>query len=246
MLLDIKALDKKIGFILITGNAVEMPWLNDVEGVIQTWYLGSMAGHAIADVVSGDVNPSGKLPFSFPKKLEDNGAVSFGVTSYPGIHLDSNSSSSPTQHYKEDILVGYRWYDTKKVEPQYAFGYGMSYTNFKIDNTSTNGKSFTKNGTISVTCKVTNTGDADGAEVVQVYVGKPKSKVKRALKELKGFSKVVLKKGETQSVTISIPIETLAFYDESISDWNIETGAYDVYISNASNNISKKIKITVN
>ena len=246
LLRDIKALGKKIGFILITGNAVEMPWLSDVEGVIQTWYLGSMAGHAIADVVSGDVNPSGKLPFSFPKKLEDNGAVSFGATSYPGIHLDSNPSSSPTQHYKEDILVGYRWHDTKKIEPQYAFGYGMSYTNFKIDNASTNGKSFTKNGTISVTCKVTNTGDADGAEVVQVYVGKSKSKVKRAVKELKGFSKVALKKGETQLVTISIPVETLAFYDDSISDWNIEAGDYEVYIGNASNNISKKLKISVN
>ena len=246
LLRDIKALGKKIGFILITGNAVEMPWLNDVEGVIQTWYLGSMAGYAIADVVSGDVNPSGKLPFSFPKKLEDNGAVSFGATSYPGIHLDSNSSSYPTQHYKEDILVGYRWHDTKKIEPQYAFGYGMSYTNFKIDNASTNGTNFTKNGVISVTCKVSNTGDSDGAEVVQVYVGKSKSKVKRAVKELKGFSKVSLKKGETQLVTISIPVETLAFYDESISDWNIETGAYDVYIGNASNNISKKLKVSVN
>ena len=117
---------------------------------------------------------------------------------------------------------------------------------FKIDNASTNGKSFTKNGTISVTCKVTNTGDADGAEVVQVYVGKSKSKVKRAVKELKGFSKVSLKKGETQLVTISIPVETLAFYDDSISDWNIEAGDYEIYIGNASNNISKKLKVSVN
>lgn len=234
---EIKKVNKNLGLVLITGNAVDMPWLEKVDGVIQTWYLGSMAGHAIADVISGDVNPSGKLPFSFPKKLEDNGAHSFGASSYPGVDL--------TQEYKEDILVGYRWHDTKKIEPLYAFGYGMSYTNFKIKNISADNKKFSKNGTITVTCDVANTGDIDGAEVVQVYVGKSKSNVKRALKELKGFSKVFLKSGETQKVSITIDVEKLAFYDESISDWNIEEGGYEIYVGNASNNISKKLKITV-
>ncbi|WP_346880900.1 glycoside hydrolase family 3 C-terminal domain-containing protein [uncultured Algibacter sp.] len=233
LLNDIKALNKKVGFILVTGNAVDMSWLNQVEGVIQTWYLGSMAGHAIADIVSGDVNPSGKLPFSFPKKLEDNAAVSFGKTSYPGVDLN--------QEYKEDILVGYRWYDTKNIEPQYAFGYGMSYTNFELSNISAN----QKKSTITVTCDVKNTGDFEGAEVVQVYVGKSDSKVKRAIKELKGFSKVNLKNGETKSVTISIPVEKLAFYDESISDWNVEKGNYEIHVGNASNNISDKIEISI-
>lgn len=234
---EIKKVNKNLGLVLITGNAVDMPWLEKVDGVIQTWYLGSMAGHAIADVISGDVNPSGKLPFSFPKKLEDNGAHSFGASSYPGVNL--------TQEYKEDILVGYRWHDTKEIEPLYAFGYGMSYTNFKIKNIAVDKKRHAKNGTITITCDVTNTGDIDGAEVVQIYVGKSKSNVKRALKELKGFSKVFLKSGETQTVSITIDVDKLAFYDESISDWNIEEGGYEIYIGNASNNISKKLKITV-
>lgn len=234
---EIKKVNRNIGFVLITGNAVDMPWLEKVDGVIQTWYLGSMAGHAIADVISGDVNPSGKLPFSFPKNLEDNGAHSFGASSYPGVDL--------TQEYKEDILVGYRWHDTKEIEPLYAFGYGMSYTDFTIKNIAVDKKKYAKNGTITVTCDVTNTGNIDGAEVVQLYVGKSKSKVKRAVKELKGFSKVFLKSGETQTVSITIDVEKLAFYDESISDWNIEEGGYEIYVGNASNNISKKLKITV-
>jgi beta-glucosidase len=234
LLNDIKALDKKIGFILVSGNAVEMSWLPKVEGVIQTWYLGSMAGHAIADVVSGDVNPSGKLPFSFPKKLEDNGAVSFGKTSYPGVDM--------TQEYKEDILVGYRWHDTKNIVPQFAFGYGLSYTDFEISDINLN----KQNDSFTVTCNVENKGDIGGSEVVQVYVGKSNSKVKRAMKELKGFSKVYVNKGKKQSISITIDTADLAFYDESISDWNLEKGDYDIYVGNASNNISKKLSININ
>ena len=234
---DITAVNKKVGFILVTGNAVPMPWLNKVNGVIQTWYLGSMAGHAIADVISGDVNPSGKLPFSFPVKLEDNAAHSFGETSYPGVNL--------TQHYKEDVLVGYRWHDTKKIKPIYAFGYGLSYTSFEVSNIEIDKKSYTQGASINVSCEVNNTGKFDGAEVIQVYIGKPKSKVKRALKELKGFKKVKLKSGATSNISIEIPVNSLAFYDETISDWNLEKGNYTIYVGNASNNIFEKITISI-
>ena len=116
--------NKNVGVILVSGNAAEMPWLDDVKGVVQAWYLGSEAGHAIADVLSGDVNPSGKLPFTFPVKLEDNAAHHFGELSYPG--------DSISQYYKEGILVGYRWHDTKKIKPQFAFGHGLSYTDFNM------------------------------------------------------------------------------------------------------------------
>ena len=253
LLNDIKALNKKIGFILVSGNAVEMPWLDSVDGLIQTWYLGSMAGYAIADIISGDINPSGKLPFSFPKKLEDNGAVSFGPESYPGIdlkqtddnttiNLESNPPVTPTQEYKEDILVGYRWHDTKEIEPQFAFGYGLSYTDFELSDIKVN----KQNDSFTVTCNIENKGDVDGSEVVQVYVGKSNSNVKRAVKELKGFSKVNIKKGEKQSVSITINTGDLAFYDESISDWNLEKGDYEIYVGNASNNISKKLSININ
>jgi beta-glucosidase len=234
---ELKAVNPNLGMLLVTGNAVEMPWLDQVDGLIQTWYLGSMAGHAIADVVSGDVNPSGKLPFSFPKKLEDNGAHSFGELSYPG--------DGTNQYYKEDILVGYRWHDTKKIEPQYAFGYGLSYTDFSISDVKADKKEYNIEDTITVSCKVNNIGNEDGAEVVQVYVGKKKSKVKRALKELKGFEKSQLTKGSFENININIPVSALAYYDESISDWNIEKGDYLIYVGNASNNIADKIKIAI-
>jgi beta-glucosidase len=234
---ELKAVNPNLGMLLVTGNAVATPWLPKVNGLIQTWYLGSMAGHAIADVVSGDVNPSGKLPFSFAKKLEDNGAHFYGESSYPGDGTD--------QHYKEDILVGYRWFDTKKITPRYAFGYGLSYTNFSLSDITTRSNKLKRDGSITVSCKVTNNGSIDGAEVVQVYVGKKKSKVKRALKELKGFNKVHVTSGASKTVNIDIPVSTLAFYNEDTSDWEIEKGDYIIYVGNASNNISKQIKISV-
>ncbi|WP_194768101.1 beta-glucosidase family protein [Tamlana sp. I1] len=234
---DISKVNKNVGFILVSGNAIDMPWLNEVKAILQTWYLGSMAGQAIADVVSGDVNPSGKLPFSFPVKLNDNGAHAFGERSYPGDGVN--------QYYKEDILVGYRWHDTKKIKPLYAFGYGMSYTNFELSNISTDKKSYAKNDTITISCDVKNVGDFEGAEVVQVYVGKPKSKIDRPLKELKGFSKVKLDKGSAKTVLVEVPIDKLKYYDPSISDWNFESGSYEIYVGNASNAIFKKIKVTI-
>lgn len=234
---EIAAVNKNIGFVLVTGNAVAMPWQDKVNGIIQTWYLGSMAGHAIADVISGDISPSGKLPFTFPVKLEDNAAHSFGEMSYPGVDM--------TQHYKEDILVGYRWHDTKKIKPLYAFGYGLSYTSFEVSNIEVDKKSYTKDDTINVSCTVNNSGDYDGAEVIQVYIGKPNSKVKRALKELKGFQKIHLKSGAKSTININIPINSLMFYDETISDWNLEKGNYTIYVGNASTSIFEKMTVTI-
>ncbi|WP_298883605.1 glycoside hydrolase family 3 C-terminal domain-containing protein [uncultured Polaribacter sp.] len=233
----IQEVNKNLGFLLLTGNAIEMNWLPKTKGVIQTWYLGSMAGHAIADIVSGDVNPSGKLPFSFPKKLEDNAAHSFGKLSYPGV--DEN------QYYKEDILVGYRWFDTKKIEPQFAFGYGLSYSGFKISDVKINQKKYSENDKIKVTFNVSNIGNREGAEVVQVYVGKHKSKVKRALKELKGFTKVNLEKGLQKTASVTLNVSDLAYYNTEISRWSLEKGTYYIYVGNASNNITKKIKFSI-
>ncbi|WP_281298163.1 beta-glucosidase family protein [Flavobacterium limnophilum] len=226
-----------IGVVLISGNAVEMPWISEIKALMQTWYLGSVAGNAIADVISGDVNPSGKLPFSFPKKLSDNAAHSFGELSYPGDGVN--------QYYKEDILVGYRWFDTKKIKPLFAFGEGQSYTTFELSKWTADKKEYTKNESILISGNVSNTGNIDGSEVVQVYVGKLNSKVNRAEKELKGFQKIEVKKGENAAASISIDVNSLSFYDESISNWNLEKGDYIIYIGNSSNNISKKIKITI-
>ncbi len=226
-----------IGVVLISGNAVEMPWLSKVKGVMQAWYLGSEAGNAMADVISGDVNPSGKLPFSFPVKLSDNAAHHFGELSYPGDGVN--------QFYKEGIFVGYRWHDTKKIKALYAFGHGLSYSTFDISEAVTDKKEYTAGEKITVSCKVTNTGNVDGAEVVQVYIGKPKSKVERAVKELKGFQKIWLKKGSNTETTLSINVDDLAFYDESLSGWNLEKGNYSIYVGNASDQIAQQLKITI-
>ena len=178
---EILKVNENTGVVLVSGNAVAMPWLPRVKAVMQAWYLGSETGHALADVVGGQVSPSGKLPFSFPRKLTDNAAHAFGVESYPG--------DSINQYYKEDILVGYRWHDTKKIKPLFAFGHGLSYTSFEISEVSTDKKKYKADETLRVSYRLSNTGFRDGAEVVQVYVGKPKSELARALKELKGFKK---------------------------------------------------------
>lgn len=226
-----------VGVILISGNAVAMPWLDKVEGVMQAWYLGSMAGKAIADVVEGTVNPSGKLPFSFPKRLKDNGAIAFGRTSYPG--------DSINVQYKEGLLVGYRWFDTKKIEPLFAFGHGLSYTTFRLLDIKSDRKKYASGDTICVLVTITNSGDRDGAEVVQVYAGKPDSHVMRPLKELKGFRRVFLKKGESRRIVIPVAVDDLAYWDEPSHDWKVEQGDYLLYVGNASDNIARKIRITV-
>lgn len=237
LLNELLKVNPNIGVVLVSGNAVEMPWITNVKAVMQTWYLGSEAGNAIADVISGDVNPSGKLPFSFPKKLSDNAAHSFGELSYPGDKV--------SQYYKEDILVGYRWHDTKKIKPLFAFGEGMSYTTFELSKLESDKKVYSKDEAITISGTVSNKGNLDGAEVVQVYIGKLNSKVSRAEKELKGFQKVAVKKGENGTFKISIDTNSLSFYDETISNWNLEKGDYMIYIGNSSSNISKKIKISI-
>ncbi|QBN19537.1 glycosyl hydrolase [Flavobacterium nackdongense] len=237
LLTELLKVNSNIGVVLVSGNAVEMPWITNVKAVMQTWYLGSEAGNAIADVISGDVNPSGKLPFSFPKKLSDNAAHSFGELSYPGDKV--------TQYYKEDILVGYRWHDTKKIKPLFAFGEGMSYTTFELSKLDSDKKVYSKDEAITISGTVSNKGNLDGAEVVQVYIGKLNSKVSRAEKELKSFQKVPVKKGENGTFKISIDTNSLSFYDETISNWNLEKGDYMIYIGNSSSNISKKIKISI-
>ena len=234
---ELQKVNPNIGVLLVSGNAVSMPWVSDVKTVMQTWYLGSEAGNAIADVISGDTNPSGKLPFSFPVRLTDNSAHFFGELSYPG--------NGETQYYKDDILVGYRWHETKNIKPLFSFGHGLSYSSFKITDIKSDKKIYAANDSINISYKLKNTGSKDGAEVVQVYVGKTNSQVRRPLKELKGFKKTYLGSGKQTTESITINITDLSFYDESISNWNIETGGYTIYVGSASDNISKVLGINL-
>lgn len=229
--------NKNTAVVLLSGNAVSMPWVNKVPAIMQGWYLGAEAGNALADVISGAVNPSGKLPFSFPKKLEDNAAHFYGKISYPG--------DSVNQYYKEDILVGYRWFDTKKITPQFSFGFGLSYTSFDLGPLSADKLTYSKDDVIRVKFTVKNIGSRYGAEVAQLYVNDPVCTVPRPVKELKAFEKVFLQPGEAKIVEFEVKVADFAFYDEGKKDWNIEAGDFMLQLGNSSGNISQKLKIAV-
>lgn len=226
---ELLAVNKNLVLVLLSGNAVEMPWVEKVPSIVQGWYLGSMGGKSLANVLSGKVNPSGKLPFSFPVKLTDCGAHSFDSMSYPGDGIK--------QEYKEDILVGYRWYDTKKIATQFAFGHGLSYTTFEYGKAVASAKKMTLDGQLELTVNVKNVGDVAGKEVVQLYIGDEKCTVLRPLKELKRFQKVALNPGEEKAVSFTITADDLKYYDETLKDWTAEPGKFKVYIGSSSSDI---------
>lgn len=223
----------------ISGNAVAMPWVDKVGSIVQAWYLGSESGNAIADVLSGDVCPSGRLPFSFPKKLTDVGAHALGA--YPGTPR-TDGSHIVDLTYAEDILVGYRWHDTKKVEPLFAFGHGLSYTQFAYSDLRLSGKNMSQNpsDTLTLTFKITNKGQRAGAEVAQLYIADPKCSVLRPAKELKAFCKVWLEAGQTKEVTLKVSVTDLMFYDEAQHQWRAEAGRFDVLIGASAADIKLK------
>ena len=214
--------NKNLVLVLLSGNAVEMPWVSRVPAIVQGWYLGSMGGKSLADILSGAVNPSGKLPFSFPARLKDCGAHAFDELSYPG--------DSIKQEYKEDILVGYRWHDTKKIPALFPFGHGLSYTTFTYGKPVASAKAMAADGTLTVTVAVKNTGSIAGKEIVQLYVGDDKCSVLRPVKELKHFAKVALAPGEEKSVTFTLTPDDLKFYDEASAAWKYEPGKFKAYV----------------
>lgn len=223
------AVNKNVVLVLLSGNAVEMPWIDKVPAVVQGWYLGSMGGKSLADILSGAVNPSGKLPFSFPKKLEDCGAHAFGEICYPG--------DSIREEYKDDILVGYRWYDTKKIPALFPFGYGLSYTTFTYGKAVASAGKMKEGENLQISIPVKNTGKITGKEVVQLYIGDEKCSVLRPVKELKGFQKIALNPGEEKMVTFTITTDDLKFYSEAGNSWMAEPGRFKAYIGASSTDI---------
>ncbi|WP_296122788.1 glycoside hydrolase family 3 C-terminal domain-containing protein [uncultured Bacteroides sp.] len=214
--------NKNLVLVLLSGNAVEMPWIAQVPAIVQGWYLGSMGGKSLADILSGAVNPSGKLPFSFPAKLTDCGAHAFDELGYPGDNIK--------EVYKEDILVGYRWHDTKKIPALFPFGHGLSYTTFTYGKPVASAKTMAADGTLTVTVAVKNTGSVAGKEIVQLYVGDDKCSVLRPVKELKHFAKVALAPGEEKNVTFTLTPDDLKFYDEASAAWKYEPGKFKAYV----------------
>ena len=230
----------KLVVVNISGNAVAMPWVSRVPALVQDWYLGSEAGHSLADVLTGAVNPSGKLPFTFPVAMEDGPLKT--AEQYPGVPGDRKWESSfgavpiLEETYSEGIYVGYRWYESKQIAPLFPFGHGLSYTTFAYGEPKVS-KAVTTDGSVSVSVPVTNTGSVAGAEVVQFYVADPEASVDRPVKELKGFDKVWLEPGETKTVTVQLTRESLSFFDAARHAWVAEPGRFDVLVGASSADI---------
>lgn len=217
----------------ISGNAYEMPWVKRVPAILQCWFFGSESGHSIADVLSGDVNPSGHLPYTWYATLNQCGAHALG--DYPGTkRADSNIWD---EEYKEDLFVGYRFVDKQKLSPTFPFGHGLSYTQFKIGKATLSATSMTPEGSISVSVPVTNVGKVKGAEVVQLYISDLKSSLPRPVRELKAFQKILLTPGETKTITFTINCDALSFFNADSHEWQAEAGAFEVSIGNSSRNI---------
>ena len=222
--------NKNIVVVIVSGNAVEMPWIDKVDGVVESWFLGSQAGHAIADVLLGKVNPSGKLPFTFPVKLEDNAAHA----------LNAYHKDSLTVEYKEGVFVGYRWAEKQNIKPLFAFGHGLSYTTFEYGEATCR-----KSGDgFKVSIDVTNTGSLEGKEIVQLYIGDEESSLERPVKELKGFKKIALAPGARAKVTFEIEPDMLKFYDPE-RGWVLEEGGFTAYIGAASDDIRSTVQFTL-
>lgn len=222
--------------VIVAGGPFDLTEVEkNTSAIVWTWFNGSEGGTALADVILGGVNPSGKLPYTIPKKLEDSPA--HALNAFPG--------DSVKVEYLEDILVGYRWFDTKNIDPAYCFGHGLSYTTFEISGIQTDKPEYRKDGQIKLSCKVRNTGSRAGAEVVQIYARDPETKVIKAYKELKGFEKVELLPGEEKTVTITIPVKDLARYDESSGGWVVDKGEYRLLVGTSSREIKGEAGLEV-
>ncbi len=230
--------NKKLVFVNISGNAVAMPWMSRVPAIVQGWFLGSETGEALANVLLGIVNPSGKLPFTWHAALND--VPAHRLNAYPGIWRTQHDIID--EEYKEGLFVGYRGVDKFKTKPLFAFGHGLSYTSFSLGKAIADKSEMTREDKISFTLSVTNTGSCAGSEVVQLYVSDVKSSLPRPLKELKAFKKVFLQPGETQNVTLTIDVDALSFYDDSKQNWVAEPGDFMALIGTSSDHLTSKVK----
>jgi beta-glucosidase len=209
------------------GSVATSNWIDKVPVLLQTWYAGQQAGNALPKILFGDVDPSGKLPISWEKKIEDN----------PTYKTYYEEPGTRTVKYSEGIFLGYRYYETSKVKPLFPFGFGMSYTNFGLSNLSVSPVSASAASPITVGFDIKNTGSRAGAEVAQIYVGDPSATVPRPKMELKGFSRVMLAPGEVRHVTAMLDKRSLAYWDVKTHDWNVDPGKFVVYVGDSSENV---------
>ena len=227
----------KLVVVNISGSPVAMPWADKANAIVQAWYGGSESGHALADVLTGKINPSGKLPFTMPLRIEDGPLKT--ERQYPGIKEEGKQWWQ--EYYEEGVFVGYRWYDTKGIAVQYPFGHGLSYTSFELSNAKAKrcGKGFK----VSATLK--NTGEVAGAEVVQLYINDTEASVERPTKELKGFEKVYLKPGESRKVEFTVDLQALSFFDADKHAWVAEPGEFHALLGTSSQDIRADLTLNL-
>ncbi len=219
--------------VLSNGSPIVMPWLGKAKAVLEGYLGGQAVGGAIAALLFGDANPSGKLAETFPVKLSDNPSF----LNFPG--------EGDKVEYKEGLFVGYRYYDTKEIEPLFPFGYGLSYTTFAYRNLKVSQTELTDQDTVTVSVDVRNTGTVAGKEIVQLYVRDSISTVNRPSKELKGFAKVELQPGEQQTVTFELGKRAFAYYNVDLKDWHVETGEFEILVGASSRDIADSVSVNV-
>ena len=229
-------LQKNIVVCTFGGNAFATPWIGQVKGFVHCWYLGSMAGDALADVLSGTCNPSGKLPVTFAKKLGDYSFAQYGAEAYRGVNKQV--------YYKEGLFVGYRHFDTHKVIPQFPFGFGLSYTTFSYGRPRLSANSLKGDGKLTLSVDITNTGKREGKEIVQLYIGQQSPVEERPLKELKGFEKVSLKPGETKTVDFTISKPMLQYFSAKSHDWTVDNDTFAAYVCASSEDVRGKVSFS--
>ena len=228
----------KLVVVNISGSPVAMPWADQVNAVVQAWYGGSESGHALVDVLTGAVNPSGKLPFTMPLALADGPLKT--ERQYPGIKPEGETWWQ--EYYDEGVFIGYRWYDTQNIPVQYPFGHGLSYTTFEVSDASVKRSS---DGWVA-RATVKNTGSTAGAEVLQLYISDTEASVPRPAKELKGFEKVYLKAGESKTVSFTLGPDALSFFDADTHAWKLEPGEFHALFGVSSADIRADVPFTVN
>jgi beta-glucosidase len=219
--------------VLSNGSPVEIPWLDKVKAVLEGYLSGQAGGGAIADLLFGLANPSGKLAETFPRKLSHNPS-----------HLNFPGEGNVVE-YREGLFIGYRYYEAKEIEPLFPFGFGLNYTSFSYTGISMDKKKISDNETVNVTVKVKNTGKVKGKEVVQLYVRDIESSVIRPEKELKGFAKVELEPGEEKKVTFTLGKRAFAYYNVDIKDWHVESGDFEILVGGSSKDVALKETISI-
>ena len=233
---------KKLVVVNISGSPVAMPWADKADAIVQGWYGGTESGNALADVLTGKVNPSGRLPFTVPYRYEDGPIKT--QAQYPGIKEKGDQFWQT--HYSEGVYIGYRWYSTKGIEVQFPFGHGLSYTTFEYANVKADKSEMTADQKLLVSVDVTNTGSVDGAEIVQLYINDVQSSIDRPVKELKNFEKVYLKAGETKTVTFEVDAQDLSYFDADKHEWVAEPGDFKVLLGSTSEDIRSTVNFKLN